>query len=300
MHGALVHSLSEASGGDVFRLDHWQSELGSGISAIAERDALWDRAFVGFSQVGGERLPAAASDRKPHLANLPWQAVGVSLVVHPASPLVPATHLNLRFFSVDTVGPDRADGGWWFGGGFDLTPCYPEEEDCRLWHQAAHDAVEPFLPGLYAEFKAACDSYFYLPHRGEMRGIGGIFFDDFDRLPFDQCLQMSRAVGEKFQQAYLALVQKHRSRPFSTEQKAFQLLRRGRYAEFNLAFDRGTRFGLNSGGRTQSILASLPPEACWSYETDSCHRDAEAELLPYLSARNWLEADAHAARKRQA
>ena len=293
LHGDLMEGFTAAADADgktsepVFRVDEWRSALGLGASAVAEGDALWERVLIGFSQVGGEQLPEAATARHPELAGQPWAAAGVSLVAHPASPWIATTHLNVRVFQV--AGKEGAAPTWWFGGGFDLTPYYPQAEDCRLWHEAARDAVEPFADGLYAEFKEACDEYFYLPHRGEARGIGGIFFDDFDRLPFASCLDLIARIERYFLAAYLQLVEKHRSRHFTPEQRQFQLLRRGRYAEFNLALDRGTRFGLNSGGRTESILASLPPLVRWEYDFQPEDGSPEAALADFLQPQDWLQ-----------
>lgn len=285
LQDSLIDSLTQADPQGVLHRDNWQSPLGQGITTICESDdpaRLWERALVGLSEVGGSELPAAASERRPELAGKAWRAAGVSVVVHPHSPWIPTSHMNLRFFSAG----DGAD--WWFGGGFDLTPFYPDEADCRRWHRAAKEAVEPFAPGLYAEFKASCDQYFLLPHRQETRGIGGLFFDDFNRLPFAECLAMAQAVGEAYQLTYPQIAARHRDRPWSEAQRQFQLLRRGRYAEFNLALDRGTRFGLTSGGRTESILASLPPKAMWKYGFEPAPGSAEAQLADFLQPREWL------------
>lgn len=280
----LIEQLQGADPEGIFGRDPWQSELGQGLTAICEsedKQRLWERALVGFSDVGGDRLPEAASERRPELAGQPWRATGVSVVVHPTSPWIPASHLNLRYFS--------AGAAWWFGGGFDLTPCYPDEDDCRLWHRAASDAVEAFGDGLYAEFKQNCDRYFFLPHRGEMRGIGGLFFDDFNRLPFADCLAMIQRIGQAYQKTYLQIAERHRDKAWTAAQRWFQLLRRGRYAEFNLALDRGTRFGLTSGGRTESILGSMPPKARWQYNFQPEADSPEARLSEFLQPRDWLK-----------
>ncbi|MGI9346151.1 MAG: oxygen-dependent coproporphyrinogen oxidase [Gammaproteobacteria bacterium] len=291
----LIQCVNQVEGNSCFVSDHWNSALGSGISAITADNNLIEKAFIGFSCVGGNQLPKTAAERHPELIGKTWKAVGVSTVIHPQSPWIPAAHMNVRFFQAGAFADDgdgndnTAATNWWFGGGFDLTPCYPEPEDCRLWHQAAQDAIEPFAPGHYRTFKETCDNYFYLPHRKEMRGIGGIFFDDYNSGDFDQCLNMARSVCSHFAKAWSSLARKYAKRSYSPNQKAFQLHRRGRYAEFNLAFDRGTRFGLQSGGRVESILASLPPCARWDYNYKPAEGSPEAALDDFLQPREWLQ-----------
>jgi coproporphyrinogen III oxidase len=247
--------------------------------------AVFEKAGVGFSHVHGTQLPASASAHRPDLAGASWEAVGVSVVVHPRNPYVPISHMNVRFFTASTK--DRPI--WWFGGGFDLTPCYGFGEDAVQWHRAARDALAPFGASLYPRFKKACDDYFVLRHRGERRGIGGIFFDDFNELGFESTLALARGVGEAYLQAYRQIVARRRGMGYGERERRFQLLRRGRYAEFNLVWDRGTLFGLQSGGRAESILMSLPPVARWEYGWQPEPGSAEARLPEdFLQPRDWI------------
>ncbi|MGI9338960.1 MAG: oxygen-dependent coproporphyrinogen oxidase, partial [Gammaproteobacteria bacterium] len=250
----LTAALQKADGGGKFAARQWQSKLGEGCAQTLEGGALFERAGVNFSAVGGKRLPKAALAKrgKQALANKPWQAAGVSVVCHPQNPFCPAAHLNVRVFV--------CGGKWWFGGGMDLTPSYAFAADCRHFHGVCKDALGAVL---YRRFKRACDEYFYLPHRGEMRGIGGVFFDDFRRGGYDPAFSVMRAVGDSFSRAYLPIVRKRRKTPFGKQEREWQLYRRGRYAEFNLLYDRGTLFGLQSGGNADAILMSLPPLAKW-------------------------------------
>jgi len=273
--------------GTPFHEDSWaRPEGGGGRTRVLADGAVFEQAGVNFSHVHGERLPATASERRPELAGRRFQALGVSLVVHPRNPYVPTSHANVRFFLAEA---EDAEPVWWFGGGFDLTPYYPFDEDCRHWHRVARDAVAPFGDDLYPRFKQWCDRYFHLPHRDETRGIGGLFFDDHDQGGFAACFGLMRSVGDAYLNAYLPIVRARQATPYGERERQFQLYRRGRYVEFNLLFDRGTRFGIQSGGRTESILMSLPPLARWEYgwlpEPDS----PEAALTrDYLRPRDWL------------
>jgi len=267
--------------------DSWQrDEGGGGIARVMAGGQLFEKAGVNFSHVYGDGLPAAASKARPELAGCGFEAMGVSLVLHPHNPHIPTTHANVRFFIARRQG--QADI-WWFGGGFDLTPYYPVREDCIHWHQIAKQACDAIDPALHARFKAWCDDYFYLPHRQEARGIGGLFFDDFNEKGFNESFALTQSVGNHFLQAYLPIVERRRMTPYSTEQKEFQLYRRGRYVEFNLVYDRGTLFGLQSGGRTESILMSLPPQVSWHYNWQPTPGSAEERLYTeFLPAREWV------------
>jgi coproporphyrinogen III oxidase len=273
--------------GATFSEDAWTRPAGGGgRSRVLAEGNVFEQAGVNFSHVHGANLPATATDRRPELAGRSFQALGVSLVVHPRNPYVPTSHANVRFFIAET---DDAEPIWWFGGGFDLTPFYPFEADCRHWHQAAHDAVAPFGEDLYPRFKHWCDEYFYLPHRAEARGIGGLFFDDYDRGGFDTAFALMRSVGDAYLPAYAPIVEARRATPWGDRERQFQLYRRGRYVEFNLLHDRGTKFGIQSGGRTESILMSMPPLARWEYGYQPAPDSPEARLVPdYLVPRQWL------------
>ena len=239
-----------------------------------------EKAAVQFTHSIGPTLPPAATERNPHLAGLPFQATAISLIVHPQNPFVPITHMNLRFFIVEADTPF-----WYFGGGYDLTPCYPIKDDVVSWHETARQAVGAH----YSKFKAACDEYFYLPHRQETRGVGGIFFDDWSEGGFDASFDLVKSVGDSFLPAYLPILSKRKDEEFSEAQREFQLCRRGRYAEFNLAIDRGTKYGLQSGRRVESVLASLPPLAKWVYNYQAEPNSPEAELTEYyLKPQDWL------------
>lgn len=284
----ICDALAQADGHAHFSEDAWQREDGGfGRTRVMTQGAVFEKAGVGLSHVRGPALPASATAHRPHLAGCPWEAMGVSLVLHPLNPWVPTSHMNVRFF---IAYPEGQTPVWWFGGGYDLTPYYGFADDCVHWHQTAKAAVEPFQQGLYDEFKAWCDRYFYLPHRQEPRGIGGLFFDDFDRLGFDDSFAMTRAVGDSFIAAYLPIVQRRRDVAYEQAHRDWQAYRRGRYVEFNLVFDRGTIFGLQSGvGRTESILMSLPPVVHWVYGLQAAAGSPEAELLSdYLCAQDWL------------
>ena len=281
----LCSRLQELDGSACFSRDFWESRLGSGETRILTGGAVFEKVGVAYSAVTGSHLPQAASERRPHLAGKPFQAAGVSLVAHPSNPHVPASHLNVRGFVVEDEGETR----WWIGGGFDLTPCYGYEDDCRTWHECAKRALDGFDPSLYPEFKENCDRYFSLPHRNETRGIGGIFFDDFRPGPPGVAAALLRAVVEAFAEGYTTIVRRRSDQPFSEKQREFQLLRRGRYVEFNLLYDRGTLFGLQSGGRTESILLSLPPLVRWTYGASFPPGSPEAGFpARFLQPRDWL------------
>ena len=285
-----------------FVQDEWQSRLGHGCSNILEGGKVWEKAGINFSTIASAKLPPAASSRNPQLAGKPYKACGISIVIHPLNPYVPTSHANLRIFSLDDAehnaspSAEKATNGWWFGGGFDLTPYYIEEEDCIFWHQAAKDICDKFDKNLYGELKKNCDDYFYLPHRNETRGIGGLFFDDFNRWDAQRCLEFVKEIGQCYVNTYIALTQrrlrvnlgKDSGENFGKKEREFQLYRRGRYVEFNLLYDRGTLFGLQSGGRSESILMSLPPLVRWKYKRDSSKDNDEATLQKFLQKRDWL------------
>jgi coproporphyrinogen III oxidase len=281
----LVAALERADGRARFTRDRWQRPEGGGGESRVIRDGdLLEQGGVNFSEVSGASLPASATAARPALAGAPFTATGVSLVLHPRNPFVPTTHLNLRFFAATPAGGEPA---WWFGGGFDLTPFYPEREDVLHWHRSAREACAG-LPCSYAKYKDWCDRYFFLPHRNETRGVGGLFFDDLNEPSFASSFEFARAVGEAFLKAWLPIAERRRRTPFGERERAFQLLRRGRYVEFNLVYDRGTLFGLQTGGRTESILMSLPPLVRWEYGYAPEPGSAEAELADWLRPRDWL------------
>ena len=282
-----VCNAVEAEDGRVeFQQDLWErQEGGGGRSRTLSGGAIFEKAGVGFSHVKGAELPPSATALRPELAGRFWQAMGVSLVIHPENPYVPTAHANVRFFIAEN---DTEDPIWWFGGGFDLTPFYPVDEDCVHFHRVAREAVEPFGTEYYQQYKSACDSYFYLPHRNETRGIGGLFFDDFNELGFEQSFAFMRSVGNAFLPAYLPIVRRRKGTTYGAREREFQLYRRGRYVEFNLVYDRGTLFGLQSGGRAESILMSMPPLARWEYGYVPQRHTDEARLIEYLRPRDWL------------
>lgn len=275
------------------RRDEWTRPAGDVLSgngrlSLIENGRTWDRAGAAFSDVSGAKLPAAASERHTELAGQPFRAMGTSVVVHPVNPYAPTSHANVRLFTA------RGGEMWWFGGGFDLTPVYPFDEDVRLWHEAARAACEPAGPRAYPLLKEACDKYFWLPHRGETRGVGGLFADDLNDVApviggsFEQCFALIRRIGDAYLDSYVRIVRARAATPFGERERAFQRLRRGRYVEFNLAFDRGTRFGLQSSARTESLLMSLPPRAEWRYDYQPEPGSPEARLADYLRPRDWL------------
>jgi coproporphyrinogen III oxidase len=285
----LCTALAEADGRQRFGEDLWQRpEGGGGRSRVLRGGALFEQAGVGFSRIHGAGLPAAATAHRPDLAGRGFEASGVSVVLHPANPYVPTAHMNVRFFAAEKSWSGD-DSVWWFGGGFDLTPIYPFEEDARAWHRQASLACEPFGPDVYPRFKRWCDEYFYLRHRGETRGVGGLFFDDLVEWGFDRCFEFLRRVGDAFLPAYLPIAERHRHTPFGERERQFQLYRRGRYVEFNLLYDRGTLFGLQSGGRAESILMSLPPLVRWQYGWQAEPGSPEERLgREFLHPRDWL------------
>ena len=270
-----------------FREDAWTREEGGGgrSRVIAGGDVI-EKGGVNFSHVRGGQLPASATAARPELAGRSFEAMGVSLVIHPLNPHVPASHANVRLFVAEQAGEEAV---WWFGGGFDLTPFYPVEADCIAWHREAKAACDPFGEALYSRFTNWCDEYFYLKHRDETRGVGGLFFDDFNELPFEDSFAFMRSVGDAYIRAYRPIVEKNLDKPWGERERQFQLYRRGRYVEFNLVFDRGTHFGLQTGGRTESILMSLPPLVRWEYDWHPEPGSAEEVLYrDYLKPREWL------------
>lgn len=282
----IVEALQHADGKN-FLHDSWQRpEGGGGISCVIEEGDVFERGGVNFSHVTGDRLPPSASASRPELAGRGFEAAGVSLVLHPRNPYAPTVHLNVRCFMAKKTGESPV---WWFGGGMDLTPYYGFNEDAEHFHRTCRDALNPFGDGLHARFKAWCDEYFYLKHRKEPRGIGGIFFDDFNESGFDQSFAMTRSVGDHFLKAYLPILQRRISTAYSERERDFQAYRRGRYVEFNLVYDRGTLFGLQSGGRTESILMSMPPVVKWRYDWRPETNSPEAHLYSdFLIAKDWL------------
>lgn len=282
----ICAALETLDGSARFREDTWQrAEGGGGRTRVIADGAVFEQGGVNYSLVEGAQLPPAATAHRPELAGREWTAVGVSLVLHPRNPYVPTTHLNVRFFEARKEG---ADPVWWFGGGFDLTPFYPFEQDVVQWHTTARDLCAPFGDEVYAKYKKWCDDYFFLKHRNETRGVGGLFFDDLNDWDFERCFAFQQAVGNGFLDAYLPIAQARKSTPFGEREREFQLYRRGRYVEFNLVYDRGTLFGLQSGGRTESILMSLPPRVRFEYAYAPLSGSAEARLGDYLKPREWL------------
>ncbi len=284
----IRESLIEADSACRIQEDEWERKEGGGgrTWAFAKGNAL-EKGGINFSDVFGDSLPPSASLERPELTGLPFRAMGVSVVFHPYNPFVPTSHANVRFLQVGH--PEQAVA-WWFGGGFDLTPFYPFKEDVILWHQSARSACDPYGIELYPRFKRQCDEYFYLPHRGETRGVGGLFFDDLNLGGFEQTLQFVIGVGIAFRNAYFEIFNRRSQHPFGEKERNFQKYRRGRYVEFNLVYDRGTHFGLQSGGRTESILMSMPPEVSWGYGWNPEPGSKEARLYDdFLRPREWLE-----------
>ncbi len=270
-----------------FREDQWQREEGGGgRSRVLEDGAVFEKAGINFSHVHGGQLPASATAQRPELAGRSFEALGVSLVIHPRNPYIPTSHANVRFFIAQK---ENAAPVWWFGGGFDLTPYYGFEEDAVHWHQTAKQACDPFGANTYHRYKKWCDDYFYLKHRAEPRGIGGLFFDDLNKPDFENSFAFMRSVGDHYIPAYAPIVEKRRDHPYSERERDFQLYRRGRYVEFNLVYDRGTLFGLQTGGRTESILMSLPPVVKWRYDWQPEAGSPEAELYnKFLKPTDWI------------
>jgi len=282
----ICQELELVDGSGVFIEDNWlRAEGGGGRTRVITDGTVIEQGGVNFSVVSGDKLPPSATAHRPELAGRSWQACGVSLVIHPKNPHIPTSHANVRFFIAEKEGEEPV---WWFGGGFDLTPFYPIDEDVIHWHQTAADLCKPFGDEVYNDYKKWCDEYFYLKHRNETRGVGGLFFDDLNKWDFDTCLNYIKAVGQGFIDAYVPIVNRRKSLTYTAEQRQFQLYRRGRYVEFNLVFDRGTLFGLQSGGRTESILMSMPPLARWQYNYQPEDDSAEAKLNEYLLPRDWL------------
>lgn len=286
LQARIVAALEEVDG-KLFGRDAWERpEGGGGISCIIENGNVFERGGVGFSHVTGKNLPPSAAANRPEIAGREWEAMGVSLVLHPCNPYAPTVHMNVRFFTAIEEGKEPV---WWFGGGMDLTPYYGFEEDTRHFHQTCRDALVPFGDGLHPRFKKWCDEYFYLKHRKEPRGVGGIFFDDFNELGFEQSFAMMQSVGNHFIDAYAPLLKRRKELTYGERERDFQAYRRGRYVEFNLVFDRGTLFGLQSGGRTESILMSLPPVVKWRYDWVPEAGSAEAKLYTdFLVHKDWV------------
>ncbi|MBL4856952.1 MAG: oxygen-dependent coproporphyrinogen oxidase [Idiomarina sp.] len=287
LQDAICQQLAQADGEQSFQEDSWDRPGGGGgRSRIIKNGAVFEQGGVGFSHVYGEKMPASATAHRPELEGRDFNACGVSLVMHPENPMVPTVHMNVRFFIAQKEGEEPV---WWFGGGFDLTPFYPFDEDIIEWHQQAKNALDSVDEKLYPEYKAWCDDYFFLKHRDEARGVGGIFFDDLNDRSFDECFSVIKAVGDAFTKAYLPIVERRKNLAYTQQQRDFQLYRRGRYVEFNLVWDRGTLFGLQTGGRTESILMSMPPLARWEYDWQAQPGSAEEQLTEYyLKPRDWL------------
>ena len=287
----ICSALAAADGREQFSEDAWERPGGGGgRSRIVTDGALLEKGGVGFSHVFGDGMPPSATAHRPELAGRHFQAMGVSLVMHPENPFVPTSHANVRFFIAEK---DGADPVWWFGGGFDLTPYYGFDEDAIHWHRTAAAACAPFGTEVYPRYKQWCDEYFFLRHRNEQRGVGGLFFDDLNEWGFERSFAFTRSVGDHYVPAYLPLCEKRRATPYGDRERDFQLYRRGRYVEFNLVYDRGTIFGLQTGGRTESILMSLPPNVRWRYNWQPEPGTPEARLYErYITPRNWLEEDA--------
>jgi coproporphyrinogen III oxidase len=286
LHDRITTAL-ESIDAAKFRRDVWvRAEGGGGESRVLGEGTVFERAGVSFSHVHGDKLPPSASNLRPEISGAPFEAMGLSLVFHPRNPHVPTTHCNVRFL---VASPGTGPQVWWFGGGFDLTPYYPYDEDVLHWHGVARDACQPFGAGIYQKYKEWCDRYFYLPHRNETRGVGGLFFDDLNEGGFERSFGLLQSVGDHFLPAYLPIVERRRNLSYGDHQRQFQLYRRGRYVEFNLVYDRGTLFGLQSRGRTESILMSMPPLARWDYDWHPEAGSPEARLYEnYLRPRDYL------------
>jgi len=284
---SITDALCDLDSVLVLQEDEWDREDGGGgCSRVMRNGQIFEQAGINFSHVFGDELPASATAHRPELTGRKFQALGVSLVIHPANPYVPTTHMNVRFFVAEKEDNDPI---WWFGGGFDLTPYYGFEEDAKHWHAAAKNACAEYGEDIYPRYKKWCDDYFYLKHRQEQRGIGGLFFDDLNEWEFDKCFAFLRSVGDAFLPAYIPIVDRRKDIVYDEQQRQFQLYRRGRYVEFNLIYDRGTLFGLQSGGRTESILMSLPPKVRWEYDWQPEPGTPEAELYDkYLQPRDWI------------
>ncbi|MGB5486883.1 MAG: oxygen-dependent coproporphyrinogen oxidase [Lysobacterales bacterium] len=290
----ICRGLEKADGKGRFEEDMWEREAGGGgRTRVLKQGDVFEQAGVNFSHVYGNRLPPSATAARPELEGRDFQALGISLVIHPRNPYVPTSHANVRFFIANKPGAEEDTDGsiWWFGGGYDLTPYYPNMEDVVHWHQTVKKTCQPFGDEVYPRYKQWCDEYFYLKHRNETRGVGGLFFDDLNEWGFERCFEFMQAVGNSYLPAYLPIVDRRKQTEYGDRERAFQLYRRGRYVEFNLVYDRGTLFGLQSGGRTESILMSLPPLVSWRYNYQPEKGSAEAELEGYLEPRDWLDED---------
>ena len=287
LHDSITGALERADGSGRFRRDAWRRpEGGGGESRVLRDGAVFEQAGINFSHVTGDRLPGSATAQRPELAGASFEATGVSLVIHPRNPYVPTSHANVRYFVAMRDGEPAA---WWFGGGFDLTPYYPFEDDVLDWHRTARAACEPFGPDVYPKYKDWCDRYFFLKHRNETRGVGGLFFDDLNEWGGDRSFAFMQSVGDHYVRGYLPIVERRKDTPWGERERQFQLYRRGRYVEFNLVYDRGTLFGLQSGGRTESILMSLPPLVRWEYDYRPEPGSPEARLYSdFLRPRDWL------------
>ena len=284
----ICNAFANEDGDASFISDKWQNpDLGYGTSCVISDGSVFEKGGVNFSHVMGTHLPASATEKRPDLKGYTFEVLGVSIVIHPANPYVPTSHANFRFFQATKEG---AEPVWWFGGGFDLTPYYGFEEDCIFWHTMAKNACDKFGSDTYLHYKKWCDEYFYLKHRNEPRGIGGLFFDDLNEGGFDQCFAFLKAVGNQYAKAYCPIVSRRKHTPYSEKEKNFQLYRRGRYVEFNLIYDRGTAFGLQTAGRTESILMSLPPKAAWIYDWHPATGSEEERLYTnFLINKNWVD-----------
>lgn len=287
LQDSICAELLAQDGATAFREDTWlRAEGGGGRSRVLENSHVIEKGGVNFSHVMGASLPASATAHRPELAGRSFQAMGVSLVIHPRNPMAPTSHANVRFFVAEAEGQEPV---WWFGGGFDLTPYYGFDEDCQHWHQTAFDACAPFGQDVYPRLKAWCDDYFFIKHRQEPRGVGGLFFDDWNQDGFETSFAFMRAIGDAYCKAYIPILAKRKNLPYGEREREFQLIRRGRYVEFNLVYDRGTLFGLQTGGRTESILMSLPTQVSWRYDWQPLPDSPESRLLThFLTARDWL------------
>jgi coproporphyrinogen III oxidase len=286
LQNTLCNAIS-TEGADIFQQDDWtHPQGGGGRTRVIENGHLIEKGGINFSHIHGQTLPPAATEKRPALTGAPFQAMGISLVLHPRNPYVPTSHMNLRFITVEK---NNEPAHWWFGGGFDLTPYYGFEEDCQHWHHIAKQACQPFGDDIYPKFKKQCDEYFYLKHRNEPRGIGGLFFDDLNTWGFETCFDFIKRVGEHYLKAYQPIIARRKDTPHTKKEKDFQHYRRGRYVEFNLLHDRGTAFGLQSAGRTASILMSLPPKVDWHYHLSEDMQAEEASLLAdfFLKNNGW-------------
>ena len=286
---SICSDLESLDGRAIFEIDRWTKEdgSGSGITSVICDGNVFEKGGVNFSIVQGNKMPKSASALRPELEGRKYTALGVSLVMHPENPYIPTVHANVRFFVAEESGKEPI---WWFGGGFDLTPFYGFDEDAVHWHTTAKKACLPFGEKVYSKYKKWCDDYFYLEHRDEQRGIGGLFFDDLNEGGFDRCFEFMKSVGNHFTDAYLPIVIKRKDTPYGEKERNFQLYRRGRYVEFNLIYDRGTLFGLQSGGRTESILMSMPPEVKWSYQLQVEKDSEEGKLYNhYLKPKEWIK-----------